>query len=68
MLESFHPRRRSRSADNTKLTLREASHFIATAIATEEDGSEKDEERGAEEGIEDVASPEAPLYSPNDAL
>ena len=27
--------------NNTKLTRREVSHFIATAIATKEDGSEK---------------------------
>jgi hypothetical protein len=40
--------------DNTKLTWREASHFIATE---EEDGSEKEEEKGPEEGIEHVASP-----------
>jgi hypothetical protein len=48
--------------DNTKLTWREASHFIATAIATEEDGSEE-EERGSKKGIEGVASPRASLYS-----
>ena len=56
-LESFHPRRHSRPADNTKLTRREASHFIATTIATEEDGSKEEEESGSEEGIEDAASP-----------
>jgi hypothetical protein len=52
---SFHPRRRSHPEDNTKLTQREASHFITTAIAAE-DGSEEEEEKGPEEGIEDVAS------------
>jgi hypothetical protein len=36
---------------------REASHIIATAITTEEDGSQE-EERGPEEGFEDTASPE----------
>jgi len=41
-LESFHPQRSSRPADITKLTQREASHFIAIAIATEEDGSEEE--------------------------
>jgi hypothetical protein len=57
-LESFHPRRSSCLADNTKLTRREATHFIATAIAVEEeDGSEEEEEKGLEEGIEDIASP-----------
>jgi hypothetical protein len=45
-LESFHPRRRNLPVDNTKLTQREASHFIATAIAAEEDGFEEEEERG----------------------
>ena len=34
-----------------------ASHFMDTAIAAKEDGSEEEEERGLEEGIEDVASP-----------
>jgi hypothetical protein len=53
-LESFHPQRSSHPVDNTKLTWREASHFIATE---EEDGSEKEEEKGPEEGIEHVASP-----------
>jgi hypothetical protein len=43
--------------DNTKLTRREVSHFIATTIAVEEDGSKEEEERGPEEGIEDAASP-----------
>jgi hypothetical protein len=58
LLESFHPRRSSRPADNTKLTRREASHFIATAITTkEEDGSEEEEEKGPEKGIEDIVSP-----------
>jgi hypothetical protein len=56
-LESFHPRRSSRPADNTKLTRREASHFITTAITAEkEDGSEEEEERGPEERIKDVVS------------
>jgi len=55
-LESFHHQRSSHPVDNTKLTRREASHFIATAIAAEEDGFEE-EERGTEEGIEDAASP-----------
>ena len=50
-LESFHPRRSSRLVDNTKLTLREASHFITTAITAEEDGSKEEEEKGPEEGI-----------------
>jgi hypothetical protein len=40
--------------DNTKLTWREASHFITIAITAEEDGSEEEEERGLEEGIEDA--------------
>jgi hypothetical protein len=63
-LESFHPQRSSRPTDNTKLTQREVSHFIATAIAAEEeDGFEEEEERGPEEGIEDTASPRASLYS-----
>ena len=66
-LESFHPWRSSRLTDNTKLTRRDASHFIAIAIATEEDGSEE-EERGSGEGIEDTASPGAPLYSLDDVL
>ena len=56
-LESFHPQRRNRPVDNTKLTRGEASHFITTAIAAEEDGSEEEEERGLEEGIEDATSP-----------
>ena len=56
-LESFHPRRSSRLADNTKLTRREASHFIVAAITTEEDGYEEEEEKGPEEGIEDATSP-----------
>jgi hypothetical protein len=44
--------------DNTKLTRREVSHFIATTIATkEEDGSKEEEEKGPEEGIEDAMSP-----------
>ena len=55
-LESFHPRRSSRLVDNTKLTQREASHFITTAIAAEEDGSEEEEEKGLEEGVEDATS------------
>ena len=56
-LESFHPRRSSRLADNTKLTRREASHFITTTIAAKEDGSKEEEERGPMEGIEDATSP-----------
>jgi hypothetical protein len=32
------------------------SHFIATAIFAE-DGSEEEEEKGLEEGIEDATSP-----------
>jgi hypothetical protein len=33
-------------------------HFIAIAIASEEeDGSEEEEEKGPEEGIEDAMSP-----------
>ena len=56
-LEFFHPRRSSRPTDNTKLTRREALHFIDTAIAIEEDGSKEEEELGLEEGIEDVVSP-----------
>jgi hypothetical protein len=60
-LESFHPRRSSRPEDNTKLTQREASHFIAIAIAAEEDGSKKKKRRGAEEGIEDTVSPGPPF-------
>jgi len=48
-------------ADTTKLTRREASYFIATAITVEEDGSEEEEERGLEEGIEDAASPRGSL-------
>ena len=56
-LESFHPRRCYRPVDNTKLTRREATHFITTAIATKEDGSKEEEERGLEEGIEDTTSP-----------
>ena len=32
-LESFHPRRSSRPEDNTKLTQREASHFIISMVA-----------------------------------
>ena len=50
-LESFHPRRSSRPVDNTKLTQREASHFITTAITAKEDGSKEEEEKGPEEGI-----------------
>jgi hypothetical protein len=58
LLESFHPRRISRSAHNTKLIRREALHFITIAIAAkEEDGSEEEEEKGPEEGIEDATSP-----------
>jgi hypothetical protein len=58
LLESFHPRRSSHPANNTKLTWREASHFIVAAITTkEEDGSEEEEEKGPEKGIEDTASP-----------
>jgi hypothetical protein len=49
-LESFHPRRSNRLANNTKLTRREASHFIAiTIMAEEEHGSEEEEEKGPEE-------------------
>ena len=55
-LESFHPQSSSCPTDNKKLTRREASHFIATAIAAEEDGSEK-KKRGAEERIKDAMSP-----------
>jgi hypothetical protein len=44
-LESFHPQRSSHPEDNTKLTQREASHFITIAIAAEEDGSEKKKKR-----------------------
>jgi len=64
-LGSSHPRRSNHPADLDRLTWREASHFIV-AIATE-DGSER-KKKGPEEGIEDAASPGAPLYSPNDAL
>jgi hypothetical protein len=51
LLESFHPWRSGRPTNNTKLIHREASHFITTAIAIEE------EEKGPEEGIEDATSP-----------
>jgi hypothetical protein len=44
--------------DNTKLTWREASCFIAISITTEEDRFEEEEERGPEEGIENIMSPE----------
>ena len=64
--ESFHPQKSSRPADNTKLTRREASHFIA--IATEEDGSEEEEESWLEEGIEDIAFLGALLYRADDVL
>jgi hypothetical protein len=40
LLESFHPQRSNRSADQDRLTYSEASHFII-AIAAKEDGSEK---------------------------
>ena len=63
LLESFHPRRRSRLVDNTKLTQRKASHFIATTIAAEEDGSEEEEERGQRKGLKTPCPPGASLYS-----
>jgi hypothetical protein len=44
--------------DNTKLTRREVSHFIATTIATEEEArSKEEEEKGLEDVIEDAMSP-----------
>ena len=49
-----------------RLTQREALHFIII-IATEKDESRR-KKKGSEEGIQDVASHEAPLYSLDDVL
>jgi hypothetical protein len=62
------PSKTKTPVDNTKLTRREASHFIAVdivAAAIEEDGSEEKKKKrgGTEEGIKDVASPRGSLYS-----
>ena len=62
------PSKKHHPADNTKLTRREASHFIATTIVAEEDGSEEEEERGLEGGIEDIASPGPPFIAKGGVL
>jgi hypothetical protein len=54
--------------DNTKLTWREASCFIAISITTEEDRFEEEEERGQRKGLKTPCPPGAPLYCLDDVL
>jgi hypothetical protein len=61
-LEFFHPRRQRPPPATTKLTRREALHFISTTIAAEEDRSEDKKGRRPMERIWDTTSLEASLY------
>jgi hypothetical protein len=60
-LESFHPRKSNRPADQDRVTRREASHFII-AVTAKEDGSEK-ERRGQRKGLKMLRPPGLPFIA-----
>jgi hypothetical protein len=54
--------------DKTKLTRREASHFIAAAITAEKIDLRKKNRRDRRKGLKTPHPPGAPLYSHDEAL